>query len=119
MTDLNGVAKAIASKVSGLRPEQVEIAVSEYRKAADGLHDEPEWFAIHHMCGRREAYAAYGAKGGETQVTMHVNSWKSKGDEWKQEVFFQVFGRTYESYGEARAAELTKLAKFKPHVVKP
>lgn len=112
MSELSGAAKEIAAKATGLRTDQIDRAVTEYRKATDQLHAEPEWRAIIHMCGSREAYATYGSP--ETMVTLEIQSWKER-DEWHEQRKYGLHGKAYESYGEARTAELLAITKFKPY----
>lgn len=68
--DLAADAVEIAAKKTGLRADQIERAVAEYRAAADALHEEPEWQAIHHMSGKKEAFALYGST--ETRVELSI-----------------------------------------------
>lgn len=114
MNALSTKAKDIAAKATGLRADQIERAVEEYRRAADSLHEEPKWQAIIHMCGPREAIHQYGADG--TKVCLQINCFKVRG-EWEQEKFYTLDGKPYETYGEARALELEREARPKPYGV--
>ncbi len=114
---INADAAAAAATATGLRPDQIERAVAEYRSAAEALHVEPNWQAIMHMSGNGIAIAQYVDPAGETKVTLQIDSHKHRGN-WVQERAFVLDGTAYETFGEARAAELLRNAKFKPAVVR-
>ena len=115
---INADAAAAAATATGLRPDQIERAVAEYRSAAEALHVEPNWQAIMHMRGSGMAIAQYVDPDGETKVTLQIDSHKHRGN-WVQERAFVLDGTAYETFGEARAAELMRNATFKPAVVRP
>lgn len=108
-------ATETAAKVTGLRPDQVEHAVNEYRKAAEALHQEPQWTALMHMSFRDGGgIAQYGDPSGETSIILQIET-DSRGDEAR---VFVLEENAFDLYGEARAAELLENAKQKPHVVR-
>ena len=115
MSDLAKDAKETAAKATGLRPDQVERAVEEYRKAAAALHDEPEWVAILHMSLREGGgLHQYIAAAGETKVMLQVECDK------REQVNVYVFdGKPFETYSEARAAELLATVRPTPYEVSP
>lgn len=87
MSDLTKDARNTAAKATGLRPDQVEAAVEEYRKAADALHEEPAWTAIMHVSMRDGGgLGQYGDPSGQTKVTLQIETWK-RGDGVKVYVF--------------------------------
>ena len=115
---LNDDAKAIAAKATGLREDQIERAVVAYRAAAVDLHQEPEWRALAHYSGQNWGAAQYADSSGNTLVRMEIHSHKVRG-EWVQEKTFSVHDMAYETYGEARAAELKAITRPQPYEVTP
>lgn len=113
---INPDAAAAAATATGLRPDQVERAVAEYRTAAEALHGEPNWQAFMHMSGSGISLAQYIDPDGETKVTLQIDGHKHRGA-WVQEKSFVLDGTPYETFGEARAAELRRDAKFNPAIL--
>ncbi len=109
---ISAKAKEIAAKKIGLRPDQIERAVTEYRAAVEKIEVEPEWKAIWHMCGSREAMHQYCAEG--TKVALQINSWKGRSG-WEQEKCYTLDGNSYETFSEARAIELEREARPSPY----
>lgn len=112
MSKLAANAKEIAAKATGLRPDQVERAVSEYRAAVIDLHNEPEWAPIMHMSGPTIGLHQYGSE--HTKITKQVETELVRGD-WKYAECFVYGGQPYDSYSEAREVELMATAKPKPY----
>jgi hypothetical protein len=97
-------AVEIAATKSGLNQDEVVRAVRAYRAAMDSLHDEPEWQMGLTMSGPGYGLAQYLASG--TSVAKQIESWKGRGDEWQSETLYTFQGEPYETFGDARAAEL-------------
>lgn len=115
--DLAAEAVDVAAKATGLRPDQIERAVAEYRAASYALHVEPDWTSQSHMSGSGFGCAQYIDPAGETKVCLQIDSWKEHGD-WKQESIYTFQGKAYPTYGEARAIELKAAAKQTPYAVR-
>lgn len=96
-------ARAIAAKVSGLREDEVDAAVTAYRSALADLHDEPEWQVVLHILGACTCHAD------GTKVEMHFAGATKKRP---SERLYVYKGVPYETFGEARAVELAEQAKF-------
>lgn len=113
MTELSEAAKEAAARATGLRPDQVGRAVEEYRRAADALHDEPNWRAFMHMSlGDGGGIGQYIDPEEKTKVTLQIETGKRDAGQAK---VFVLDGKPFETYGEARAAELLAVAKPKPY----
>jgi hypothetical protein len=116
MSDLAREARDTAAKATGLRPDQVEAAVQEYRKATEALHQEPEWALL--MCfsyRRGGGIAQYADPSGQTRVTMQINTGQKQGE--RGTTLYSLNGKPFETFGEARAAELLVQARTKPRSV--
>lgn len=114
MSDIADDAKNVAAKATGLRPDQVEAAVNEYRKAADALHAEPDWRALSHWSFRDGTGThQYTDPDGVTAVVLQIECGKRS-----SERLYVLGGKAYESFGEARTAELLKTAKPKPRALR-
>lgn len=107
-------AVEIAAKATGLRTDQIERAVAEYRSAAKAIEIEPEWVGLMHMSGREMAIAQYAAEG--TNVTLQIDSWIERGT-WRSERCYVFKGQPFEHYSEARAVELSESTRPRPYVV--
>ena len=119
MSDLADDALKVAAQATGLRPDQVERAVAKYRDAAQALHTEPDWRCLMHSSGKGGALAQYIDPTGSTAVCLQIESHLERGN-WVQEPNIYTLGRkAFESFGEARAAELRASTKPKPHVIRP
>lgn len=109
MSDLADEAKKIAAAAAGLRPDQIASAVEEYRAAVSTLHEEPQWQAIFHMCfSNGGGISQYHDPAGETKVTLEISGASR---------IYAIRGKAYETYGEARTAELLATTRPKPRVV--
>lgn len=60
MSDLERKSVEVAAKATGLRPDQIQRAVEEYRAAVDKIGEEPVWKAIMHASGKGMGYAPIG-----------------------------------------------------------
>lgn len=114
MSDLSEIAKEAAARVTGLRPDQIEQAVNEYRRAANSLENEPAWTAQQHWSyGDGGGSAVYVDPKSETKVALQIVTDKHGKSEW----IYTLNGKQFESYGEARAIEIVGAAKPQPHAV--
>lgn len=114
MNDLANDAADAAAKATGLRPDQVKRAVEEYRKASEALYNEPEWTALMHMSYRDgSGIQQYRDATNETAILLQVECY-AKGD---QRNVYVLDGKPFETYGEARSAELSANARPKPYSV--
>jgi len=111
-TDLHRGTVDVVAKATGLRPDQVDRAIHEYRLAVDQIEAEPPWEAIVHMSGPHQAIAQYGAPG--TAITMQVESWKER-EQWRECRYYVYGGRKFDHFAEARQAELAATARPKPY----
>lgn len=114
MSKFAAKAKEIAAKATGLRPDQVERAVSEYRAAVVDLHNEPEWVAIMHMSGQSMGIHQYGSE--HTKITKQIECEVVRGN-WESVECFVYDGKPYDNYSEAREVELMATAKPKPYEI--
>lgn len=116
MGEIDSSASDVAAKATGLRPDQIARAVEEYRRAADALHTEPQWRAITHMSGPQWGHATYGSS--DTMVVLEIESWRAGREEkWHESRHYGFAGKAFDTYGEARTAELLALTKTTPHAV--
>jgi len=113
VSEVNDDAVRAAAKATGLRPDQIEAAVSEYRAAASALYGEPEWTAVMHILGTHQ----YADPEGLTRVTMQIDEHKARGG-WVQDRCYIYRGKPYETFGEARAVEVNETTRTKPREVK-
>jgi hypothetical protein len=117
MSKLAKDARDTAAKSAGLRPDQVEAAVAEYRKALLALHDEPEWKAIMHVSYRDGGgIGQYRDLSGQTEILMQIETGKGGKDGVR---VYVLDGKPFETYGEARSVELLASAHPKPRLVQP
>lgn len=114
-TALSKAAVSIAAKNTGLRPDQIERAIAEYRRACDETDAdyEPDWRAVYHVSGKGMNQHLYAAEG--TKITLTINCYGRELE--KQEKVYGYNGKAFESFAEARAIELEEAARPKPYVV--
>lgn len=106
-------AVEIAAKATGLRPDQVERAVEEYRSAIRETDEEPEWRAVMHMSLRDGGgFHQYADPTGNTGVYLQIET-----DKKSQDKVYVFQGKGYETFNEARAIELEKTSRPKPYEV--
>lgn len=104
MSDLAKAARDAAAKATGLRPDQVDAAVQEYRRAANALHEEPEWRSLMHVSmSDGGGIGQYGDPRGQTHVTLQIETGPGGKDGVK---VYVLNDKPFDSFGEARAAEL-------------
>lgn len=105
---MNDDAVRLAAKVAGLREDEVRAAVEAYREAVKSLHDEPEWRSVMHIMGICVAHA----DGTEVQLEL-----ASATKRLPAQRIYTYRRKVYETFGEARAAELADKAQFKMRAV--
>lgn len=94
----------LAAERSGLSPEQVAEALTAFRYVTDQLHDEPEWQPLSHMTMADCGLGTWSADG--TAVTKQIQTPRTPQGWGKGVVYFVYRGADYDTFGEARAAEL-------------
>lgn len=95
---------ALAAERAGLTPEQIGAALAAVRYVGEQIHAEPEWAPVCHMTMTDGAVASWGAEG--TAVTKQIETARTATGWGRGVVYFIFRGDDYETYGEARAAEL-------------
>lgn len=106
--DTEEQARKIAAKVAGIREDQVDAAVTAYRSAIRNMYDEPEWLTALFILGHCTCVAE------GTSIEMHVAPATKRRP---SERLYVYRGKTFETYGEARAEELADQARFSVRVV--
>lgn len=102
---VEGSARDVVAGLTGLPAAVVERVVREYRATVAELHDEPQWTAQTHISFGSSAIALYVADG--TRVALQQESHKVRGD-WQQFPNIYVLdSKVYETFAEARTAELS------------
>ncbi len=109
-----GSPAEIAAKRVGIRADQVERVLEEYRSAARDVEEEPEWTAQTHISGFEFGMHSYIAEG--TEIMLSIENWVERG-KWKSGRSYHWRGRAYEEWGAARYDELLERARPVPYIV--
>lgn len=95
----------LAAERSGLDEADVGKALLAFRHITSNLHEEPDWQLSSHFSFRDYGVAVYRAEG--TAVTLQVETPRIASGGWGKAAMIYIYGeRPYETFGEARAAEL-------------
>lgn len=107
--DLDPRLLEIAALGTGLRADQVALAVTAYREAAEATV-EPQWTALMHVSGAGTGLHSYVAEGTEIHLVI-----ETAGN--KRYRSYQIARRCFETFAEARAFELGQSVKFRAYTV--